>query len=498
MTGHYVGTDISLTLIRKILVSVCVVCMTGFLLAGLASAIFPFDLGQCEGNLFEPAFRLMSGRPTFGRQVVLSEPYMYAAYGPAYYALLGGVLRLTGMAFWPGRSLSLLATAATALLIYRIVKGTQKETLAGFVAATVFIITPATWPFGFLQRVDAVGVFFTSLCIALGLSSNRTYRNWLLAGCAGGVAFLIKPTLVASSLAVAICLIAARAFRELSVFLAGAAVVLIAGIVVLILTDNSGYLFNQAANAQTPFAATIVLSIAREILQNQVVVISIAIVAIWLTRTRLRPSRVTTLLPPIYLLVSGALALAECGKVGASVNYFYEFFVALALCAGLAFVHIAKEEKPAFLLTSILFILSLSVELASQFRPITVPTLALLSERGRHERVIGNIAKFVPAEEPVASYYPDLVIRSGRRLFFNDLAMYLMGPEYAQSLLSSSLKEKKLAAYISAGYTTIPSYSLVEEKADGYSQLPVWTTNPGPLLYLRDDLWEKYAQAAKP
>lgn len=476
--------------------SVCVVCMAGFLLVGLASAIFPFDLGQCEGSLFEPALRLTSGRPTFGRQVVLSEPYMYAAYGPVYYALLGGVLRLTGMTFWLGRSLSLLATAATALLIYRVVRGIQKETLAGFVAATIFIMAPATWPFGFLQRVDAVGVFFTSLCIALGLSLNRSYRNWLLAGCAVGLAFLIKPILVASALAVAISLITARAFRELAVFFAGAAAVLIAGIGALLLTHNSGYLFNQTANAQTTFSAMLILSIARAILQSHVVIISIAIAAIWLISTRLRPGNVTTLLPPIYLLVSGALALAECGKVGASVNYFYEFFVALALCAGLAFVQI--EEKPALLLTSILFVLSFSVELASQFRPITSRTLAHLGKGRRHERVIQNIIQYVPPSEPVASYYPDLVMRAGRPLFFNDLAMYLEGPGYFRALLSSSLEEKKLAAYISEGYTTIPGYTLVEEEAYGYSHSPMETTIPGPLLYLRDDLWEKYAQAIKP
>jgi Dolichyl-phosphate-mannose-protein mannosyltransferase len=489
--------SVNLQWIRRILLVVCVLSLLAFAYAAIASAIFPHDLDQCEGIVLEPALQLTSGRPIYGQPLVMRPPYFYAAYGPLYYLVLGSLLKLTGLAFWPGRLLSLLATAATAWLLYRAVNRRQKTWAGGLLAATLFIMSPAIWPFGFFQRVDALGVFFTTLCVILVWSAAERRRHYVCAGAAAGLAFLVKPTLIAAGLAVIICLITARAFKELRAFLIGGIVILAAGATALLATGNAGYIFNQMVNAQTPFSLGPVVSIVREMIQSHAVIAALAVGGARLLQTDLRNRQVANLLPITYLIIAGGLALMECGKMGAAVNYFYEFFVALALCAGLVISKLERARNAAYLLTALFLLISLSGELALKCNYFIKGYLFVtFSKASLHEKIVQDLRAYVPRGEPVASAYPDLVLRSERPLYFNDITVYMLGPDQVRSRLASCLAERQLAAYVSMDYRTIPGYRLVREPADEPAPPSSRQIVRGPLLYLREDLWQPQTVSA--
>lgn len=482
--------------IRTVLIVVCCLCVASFLFSGVVGAAFRYDLDNYEGVLFDPAIRLASGGPIYGQQLVLSEPYLCAGYGPLYYAILGSVLRVTGLTFWPGRLLSLLATLATGLLLYNLVRNEQKTATAGFVAATLFIMSPATWSVGFFQRVDALGVFFSTVCLALVWRSNENLRKFVLAGCAAALAFLIKPNFVAASLAVIACLTIARAFRQLGAFLAGGAIVATLAVVGLQLTGNQGYVWNQFMYVHTLFPLGVAVSNFRELIQSQTVIASVAVSSLLLVRADLRSRKVSDLLPLVYLMVATVLGLVAASKIGSGINHFYEFSVALALCAGLVFGRIKKVRETAYLITVLFLIVSLSVELAFRSNYFIKDRLFFsVSKASLHEKIIQDLIEYVPDEEPIASHYPDLVLRAGRRLIFGDVLIYTLGPDDYRSRLSSYLAERKLGAYIAMRYLTIPGYTLVE--GPELSHPPPGNLIPGPLLYLRDDLWQKRAQAIR-
>ncbi len=483
--------------LKVILLVVCFICVATFLYAAIASVIFPYDLDQYEGIVIEPALRLASGRPIYGQQLALGEPYLFATYGPLYYLVLGGLLKLTGLTFWPGRLLSLSATVATAWLLYQTVNRQQKTIAAGCVAGVLFIMTPVTWAFGFLQRVDALGIFFTTLCVALILFAGEKRRNLFFAGAAAAAAFLVKSILIAAPLAAIICLLIAGAFKELRAFLIGGAIILGLGAMALLTTGNAGYVFNQLIQAQTPFSIAQIVSNIRVLIQSHAAIAALAIGGALLFQTNLRNRQAANLLPLIYLIIAGGLGLAECGKAGAAVNYFYEFFVALALCAGLVMVKLEKERQVAYLLAAFFLIISLSAELALTSNYFIKNYLFVSFSKARlHEKIVQDLREYVPDGEVIASHYPDLVLRSGHPIYFSDISMYLLGPDAVRSPLSSNLGEKKIAAYVAMKYSIIPGYSLVKEA--GYDPVypPTGEFVRGPLLYLRDDLWQKTLAAA--
>src|SRR5712692_11777685 len=97
--------------VRRILELCCLPCIAVFLFLTVAAIVNPHDLSLYEGQTFLPAIRLWRGETVFGRDVVLDEPYLFAGYGPLYYAVLGLLLRFAGIVFWPGRLLSAISTA---------------------------------------------------------------------------------------------------------------------------------------------------------------------------------------------------------------------------------------------------------------------------------------------------------------------------------------------------------------------------------------------------
>lgn len=284
---------------------VAVSCLVIFVLMSLAAIFQPYDLDSFEGILFLPAMLIASGQPIYGADVVLREPFMFATYGPLYYTLLGFLLKFTGVTFLPGRLISLLATAATALVIYRAVRREQVGIAAATVAVAVFLVMPPAWVFGAIQRVDALGVLLAVLAVVISFSSaKRSYL--LLAGGAAALAFLTKPTLIAAGVSVTICLLLTRRFGESASFLAGAVCVLVVAILMMVLSGNGGYLFNLAS-ANLPLSPRWYLVNFRTIMQSHTVFACLVIAAFALMRLRQRECKFSELSVLVYLLVSSTL-----------------------------------------------------------------------------------------------------------------------------------------------------------------------------------------------
>lgn len=470
-------------------------CIVAFLFIGIASVLYPHDLDSYEGILFLPALRISSGQPIYGIDVVLREPFMFATYGPLYYTVLGFMLKLTGVTFLPGRLMSLLATAATAFVIYRAVKREDAGSIAGVVAVAVFLIMPPAWVFGAIQRVDALGVFFTLLAVVISFSVVR--RSYLmLAGGFAALAFLTKPTLIAAGVSITICLLFSKRLKDLSWFVAGGACVVAAGVLMMVLSGNGGYLFNLSS-ANLPLSFRWYLTNFRVITQSHTVFACVVIAAVALVRFRPRESKFSEASILVYLLVSSGLAVVTCGRVGADVNYFYEPVAALAIVVGFELGKLKAGDYGVLKTAASMFLLMALLTDVALFRLGAVRGRVLLPLRKEpvYAEMVRTLAAYVPENEPVATDYQDLALRINRPIYFNDMTVYGIGSEAMQSRFQSYVNERRLAAVISYQRRALPGYKLAgEEYSDpgaGSGQY-----NPGPLLYLRDDLWQKYDEAS--
>ena len=79
----------------------------------VSRCLYPFDLGNFESVSRAPAALAVAGKNPYN--YALTEPYVMAPYGYAFYLLLGLCNTL-----WFGRLLSILATSAIVYSIYKL------------------------------------------------------------------------------------------------------------------------------------------------------------------------------------------------------------------------------------------------------------------------------------------------------------------------------------------------------------------------------------------
>ena len=113
------------------------------------------------------------------------------------------------------------------------------------------------------------------------------------------------------------------------------------------------------------------------------------------------------------------------------------------------------------------------------------------SKGAQHAAVLEKI-RAMPAGSVLAGEYSDLILRSGKPMFFNDLAMYQVGPPAIRALFDRAVAERRLAGFVLSSADGPPGYRQVSG-VPRYSD-PTWaltqTSVSGPFLYLRDDLSE--------
>ena len=145
--------------------------LAAFVAVSLFGVVYPFTLEPYEGALLLPALKLSRGETIYGPEAFLKPPFLWTAYGPTYYFLTGMVMKVFGVAFWPGRLLSLFATLGTAAVVFFAVRHLCASRMAAIVSSSVFIMLPTTWTSGALSRVDALGLFLATTSFSLVLCS---------------------------------------------------------------------------------------------------------------------------------------------------------------------------------------------------------------------------------------------------------------------------------------------------------------------------------------
>jgi 4-amino-4-deoxy-L-arabinose transferase-like glycosyltransferase len=432
----------------------------------------------------------MNNQTIYGEAVVMRAPFSYATYGPLYYAALGIGLKVAGLAFWPGRLLSVLSTFGSSFILYSLAGRLTKSKLAPLLSVSVFLMSPPVWSYGTVQRVDAVAVFFSVLCFALIFTSTDNKYLLALAGCLAGVAFLLKPTVVSVSLAVVTSLLLYKRFKHLFIFIAGEAVVVLAGMLFILGRNYPDYTFNQQVNAETAFSPSVFISVLRVMIEHQSVLLGVILCLFFVFNKHALPKSFSAFFLLCYLALALLISMMTSFRIGAAVNYYFEFSFVAALCAGTGFSYARTTQPPALVMLLVCVLLGADLMFRLHYS-VRNGLLVTMRKTAMHEQVVDDLRNLVPQAEPVASFYPDLVLRAGGLLFFNDMELYLRGPEKITSVFSSYLAERKLGAYITTESTAIDGYTRIDRKTLEPSYPPRGDFVPGPFLYVRDDLLKR-------
>lgn len=184
--------------------------------------IYPYDLDFIADGMLMQTWRMAHDLPTYLPANAVFVPH---AYPPLYPWLSSWLLRLAGAAFWPLRAVSVLATIATALILFGVARRESRNgLLAAAVMALFFLGNRVVGGWYELARVDALFLMLVLAGLGLAVYRSDSSAGLIAAALALMAAFFTKQQGVFFFIAVGCYLLWARRGRSWPFFAAGVGV----------------------------------------------------------------------------------------------------------------------------------------------------------------------------------------------------------------------------------------------------------------------------------
>ncbi|MDH7568813.1 MAG: glycosyltransferase family 39 protein, partial [Armatimonadota bacterium] len=363
---------------------------------------YPFPLDYGEGVALDRCVGLLHGEPLY--PAVGRPPFITWNFPPLYMWVCALAARAVGPSFAVGRTVSLLAALAAAVLVGLLASRGGVSRFWAVVAGLLFVgtCTVATW--GALMRVDMLGVAFG----LVGLVCVASRRPAWQAGTAFGLAFLCKQSLFAALAASLLWLAHSRRWRE-GLWVAAVGGLVGGGVLALLWLVVGPPLWTHlfTANMNDWSVRQLVWETLR--FGRGAAVLGVMVAAGWAAAPRCyRPG-----LPACYLLCAAAAGLLA-GKAGAGDNYFLDITAALAIAGAGGAENVVRalsaRGRAARGVALAAVLLVAHVALAAPFR-----------QAGWHPRtpyLRAAAPLLISARAPVVSDDPGLVVAVGKRLWF--------------------------------------------------------------------------------
>jgi hypothetical protein len=439
----------------------------GVVLALAASRlVYPYDAGYYEALVLPPAELLARGINPYSLGLATDPPYVVSGYGPVYYLLVAGGVRMFGPTLWFGRLIAIAGAIGCVVLVSKVARSSGAPPWAGTLGAALFAsCAPVPMWIG-AHRPDFVALLASLAGLALTLTA-RHRRSFVLAGTAGalfGIGVATRQTGVAALFAALLLCMQRRDGRTAAGLAFG---VLLAGLAPLAALDSSsnGGLVEQMwlMPASLPRSGARLAHHlgAMATSPSMWAVFSLAAwhgaaVVLWPGRQG-EPSSDRAITAGWVL--SCAIAAVSASIPGANVNYFLEPTALAAILATRALEPLSATRSPARVARA-----ATLVALAG------AGVIGLRSLRGEYYRwealpyyddLVSELRRSVPASEPCHSLYPELAMAAGRIHYVNTMSGYEQS-ERLRRVRDRLLADRVFAAVIStsplppAGYRHQP------------------------------------------
>lgn len=453
-------------------------------IVGVAAIAYPYDLGMYEGVVFAPALRLFQGEATFGPEAALTPPYNFPLYGPLYYAGLGALLKITGVAFWPGRLVSFVCGLGLAGLVFRHGRRVGLGTQESLLLANVFLMVPSAWTFFTIQRVDSPSLLLAGLGSVL-MIERRGPRAALLGGVLFALAALTKPAVCGLFFGSLAFRVFERRRIEAGLCALSACVTFFGFVEGLRALGFGNYFFNLFASLDGSTSVASVEEVLRSVGGSPVFFILVTFSLLDLIgRGRRRSGDAAG--PICLVLATFATGAILAAHTGSSTNYLLEMFFALCLVVASSLGSGALSRDPAAKgLAEVLLVAAFATEsIVFHGGFIRGRFLIPLSMAPTFQAIARELSK-LPAGSAVVGDLPDMVLRAGLRPWVNDVPQYTLGPAYVQAELKRALSDETVTAVLTYGRFDEPGFvssPLPIRTEDSLGRIPV---SQGPHLAIR-------------
>jgi len=315
-----------------------------FLITALFGLFNPRDTSQPEGAVVAAALRVANGDPLY--LDVQKGPYVTTMYGPFFYLVLGGILRVlnarvTG-AYLAGRLLSLGSALAGAALVGYLSGRYGASRPARWIASGLFLASPLILPVAYSSRTDVLAATLALAGVALferWADSSRCY----LAAVPLVAAIYTKQTTLAALLAIVLfLLLRRRPARAMGM----AAAVIVPGAAILFLLIRATRGLASLNLIQVPGASPLsLLSRPAGGLVNFVSLAALPLILAAPVLPRLIRGDWSLRLPLCYAGAALAVSLASSAKLGSDTYYFIEPLAATLLLSAVGLTSLLGEGK---------------------------------------------------------------------------------------------------------------------------------------------------------
>ncbi len=316
--------------------------------------------------MLDGALRILHSQPLYPNPFTF--PVVLHVYGPVAYAAIASVLPGGAASFPAGRLLILICSVVLSSLIGTILRRLTGSWWIGLSFGFLLLTLPAFRFWLYLMRADVIGVVFSTLGIALYLSSEER-RYWGIPFF--GLALFCKYSLLAAPIAVFFHLILKRNFKHGAVFGVGFGAA--SGIAFMMLQVKTGgwFAFHMFLTHPDRYSLPQFFALGALVWASAPVVTALAA---WYIAMDLRGGRNS--FAPIYLAASTITSLTA-GKLGSTTNHFIEWMVACCICAGLGYSLLRTEYAARTLPMTMLLSASVLIGVVAHDRPSLQPSREL-------------------------------------------------------------------------------------------------------------------------
>ncbi len=297
---------------------------------------FPYDLDYYEGHELRNAVLLNEGNSIY---TSLDEPpYVPSTYTPLYSIVAAALIKIFGVGFFTGRSLTFIASLIIGVLIFDMVKTKTNNTFIGLISSFLFFSANCVYYWGAFFRVDMLAVMFSLLgfYIVSKHEHDITPKYLWLSLIPFILAVYTKQSQVFALLAVSIWLFFKD--KKLSVKYFGS-FALICGVIFLFVNyiTNGQFWLHLVEYQKVPWRIGLIIGSNYYFLLyfSVLVVIGLTYVINSLMREDGPPS-----LFSLYFLITGFMTAILVGHVGSAVYYYIEFVAIACILVGFSSVEL--------------------------------------------------------------------------------------------------------------------------------------------------------------
>ncbi len=317
-----------------------IIFLSLFLRVALQRIDYPFELEWMEGSMVDHMLRVYHGKSLYPKP---SLDFVSAIYPPIYFWISALVAKVVGIGFFPLRLVSLLASLANFVLVFRIVHKETTNVSSGILAAGLFIGTFGISGSWFdIARMDSLFLTFFLGGIYL-VRFHFTLKGSLTAALFFSLSILTKQTALPMVACVCMALIIQHRMRALW---------MCTGVVVLV--GCSAWLGHILTEGWFTFH---VLTVPGEHVWTSeyytkfwthdlflALPISFTVTVVWLIREIVRGERSTAV---FYVWMAAGMVVASwLGRLhtGGFLNVLIPAYLVLAIICGLALASFLRSE----------------------------------------------------------------------------------------------------------------------------------------------------------